>query len=282
MNPVTRVFPVTLSDLPDVADHAIAGKATVPAVEILDLLVKTATARSQRANAACTPLTMTDASFPRFLPAAEIPRCAFEVALEDGTAGTQATLTSRISLAGGIHRTRTHAVVTIGGRVPETPPPPALTYDFELPADRAYTDLIPFGPRFRNLRGWVRLGRDGATGVVRSPEPARSNPSLVGCPYLLDSAMHLACLWGQRYAGYVAYPTGFAARAIALPTARGERRCFVVPRSVEPRHLSCDLWLTDETGRVRDAVVGLAMSTMANGASPPRWVTHGESPLRLP
>lgn len=282
MTIVARVFSVTLPDLPDVADHAIAGKATVPAVELLDLLLKTVTANSARWDAASSPLAMTNASFPRFLPAAEVPRCDFSVTLDDGTVGTQATLTSRISLAGGIHRTRTHAMVTVGGPCPETPPPPTLAHDFELPADRAYSDLIPFGPRFRNLRGPVRLGRNGAEGTVRSPDSAQSNPSLAGCPYLLDGAMHLTCLWGQRYAGYVAYPTGFAARTIAFATAQGERRCIVVPRSVEPRRMSCDLWLMDEIGRLCDAVVGLAMAPLANGASPPRWVEHSDSPVHLP
>jgi hypothetical protein len=279
---VPRIFPITLSDLPDVADHAIAGKATVPAVELLDLLVKTATANSPRADAASSPMCITEASFPRFLPAAELPHCAFEVTLDDGTAGTRAILTSRIALPRGIHRTRTHAVATVGGHIPEKPPLPAITYNFELPADRAYEALIPFGPRFRNLRGTLRFGRDGATGVVCSPDPAHLNSSLAGCPYLFDSAMHLACLWGQRYAGYVAYPTGFAARTIPFPTARGERRCIVVPRSVEPRRLSCDLWLTDGADRICDVIVGLAMAPLATGVSPPAWVALGESPWQMP
>jgi hypothetical protein len=94
--------------------------------------------------------------------------------------------------------------------------------------------------------------------------------------------MHLACLWGQRYAGYVAYPTGFAARTIPFPTARGERRCIVVPRSVEPRRLSCDLWLTDGADRICDVIVGLAMAPLATGVSPPAWVALGESPWQMP
>lgn len=285
-----RVVPVVLPDLPEVADHAIAGIATVPAVELLDLLVRTVTARAP-AGGVLQPstLSMRAASFPRFLPVAEVPRCTFAVTLEDEASDprmgprTRATFTSRIALAGGMHRTRTHAAVTVGGSNPEIPQPPAvIAHDIELPAARVYQELIPFGPRFCNLRGLVRLGRDGGMATVRSPDPPRPARSPAGCPYLFDSAMHLACLWGQRYAGYVAYPTGFAARLITSPLAHGQRRCIVVPRSVESRHMVCDLWLTDESGPVCDAIVGLHMAPLATGVLPPAWVVHPLAPRPLP
>jgi hypothetical protein len=293
VTPVPRVLPVSLPDLPEVADHAIAGIATVPAVELLDLLVRTVTVhdtdRESQGVLRTRTLSMREASFPRFLPVEEVQRCTFAVTLEEEASDpglgtrTRATFTSRIALAGGIHRTRTHAAVTLGGPVPEIPQPPAaIAYDVELPAARAYQDLIPFGPRFCNLRGLVRLGREGGIATVRSPEPPRPDLSPAGCPYLVDSAMHLACLWAQRYAGYVAYPTGFAARVIASPLMHGQRRCIVVPRWVGSRHMSCDLWLTDEADRVCDAIVGLAMAPLTTGALPPRWVVHPLGPHRLP
>ena len=85
--------------------------------------------------------------------------------------------------------------------------------------------------------------------------------------------MHLACVWGQRHAGYIAYPIGFAARVLHRPVAAGERRCIVVPRSVEPRQLLCDLWLFDDAGDLCDAVTGLAMSPLVTGPAPPSWIT---------
>jgi len=277
VTPVPRVLPVALPDLPDVADHAIAGIATVPAVELLDLLVRTV---AEQDGHAPMNLVMQQALFPRFLPVAELQRCTFEVALEATGLGTRATFTSRIALAGGIHRTRTHAAVTLGGPQPALPlPPTKIEHNFELPAARAYQELIPFGPRYCNLRGSVWLGRDGGTGVVRSPDPPRPGLSAAGCPYLIDSAMHLACLWGQRYAGIVAYPTGFAARVITSPSMHGERRCIVVPRTVGARHLSCDLWLTDESNQICDTIIGLDMAPLANGASPPDWVVHSAQRL---
>jgi hypothetical protein len=323
---VLRTLPVSLPDLPELGDHAIQGKATVPAAWLLDLLVRTATGANAVADPATKlaafPLVMRAATFPRFLPADEVEQCTFEVALddvvgEDAKASTRATLTSRIALAGGICRTRTHAAVTMGGSMPLPPAPPAeIACDLELRAERAYAELIPFGPHYRNLRGEIRLGHDGGTGWVASPEPVGPEPSRAGCPYLFDSAMHLACLWGQRYAGVVAYPTGYSARMISSPLAYGQRRCVVVPRSLTwrpgegfqtfPRSgsagqspatptrtwrpgegfqtlgLTFDLWLTDENHRVCDAIVGLAMAPLAHGPQPPAWIIHPQVPRRAP
>ena len=258
-------------------DHRIAGKATVPAVELLELLgAGRGRARGARSKGRLS-LGHARGELPQFLPADEIERCTFEVALQPRAAGIRATLRSRIALAGGMQRSRVHAEATFGTASPELAPPPALAGDFVVPAERIYRELITFGPRYCNLHGEVRLGQAGGTGTVRSPAPPRSPAPMAGCPYLLDAAMHLACVWGQRYACFVAYPTGFAARVLSRPVAAGQRRCIVAPRNVGPRQLLCDLWLTDEQGAVCDAIAGLAMSPLAAGAPPPAWMTFGVS-----
>jgi hypothetical protein len=272
--PVPVVLPVTLPELPDLGDHHIGGKPTVPAVELLELLVQAAAAYDQDwVGRLPSPLAMTEVSFPRFLPADEIDRCTFEVALERGADSLHATLTSRIALGGGLRRVRVHADARLGRARTEPPsPPPALDCDFEVTAERVYRELVPFGPRYRNLRGVLRLGPRGGMARVRSPMPPRQPPPLCGCPYLLDAAMHLACLWGQRFAGYVAYPTGFATRVLVKPTAAGERRCILAPTTVAPRRVGCNLWLLDEQGELCDAVLGLAMSPLAASAPAPAWI----------
>jgi len=307
---VPRTLAVALPDLPEVADHTIQGKATVPAAWLLDLLIRTATEHTtdRAAGPATLPLVMREALFPRFLPKDEVAQCTFNVALEDvdvkdAQASTRATLTSRIALAGGICRTRTHAAVTLGGRAMVLPLTATaidcdLDCDLELSPERAYAELIPFGPRYRNLHGAIRLGRGGGTAWVGSPEPAGPEPSRAGCPHLFDSAMHLACLWGQRYAGVVTYPTGFSTRVITSPLAHGQRRCVVVPTSAgkavgkpigkpiglaaSARGLTFDLWLSDENHRVCDAIVGLAMVPLARGAQPPAWIVHPQTPNTTP
>lgn len=269
------MLPTTIAvNLPEIAhlgDHAISGRAIVPAVELLDFLLRLLGQQGIRVS---TPLTMREVAFPRFLPADELSRCTFEVRLRDTDGGgVRTTFTSRIALPNGIERQRTHAEVTFGGAVP--PPSMAPTEppaDFEVPAERVYRELVRFGPHFSNLRGTLRLARSAAWGTVESPTPPHANPSLAGCPYLLDSAMHLACVWGQRYAGTVAYPTGFASRSVLAPISAGQRRCAVVPRTVEPRRLTFDLWLLDGESRVCDAIAGLVMVSPAAGAQPPAWI----------
>ena len=265
-----RPLPVAIAPWPEFGDHRIAGKAIVPAVYLLDLMVRAATDAGLIVQ---SPLTLRAATFPRFLPADEIERCAFDLAAEIARGNTRLHLSSRITLPSGIQRTRDHAILTLGN-APTLPNPPEIVGEFDVSAERLYRELIPFGPRYCNLRGTLRLGHGGALGTVRSPEPGFAQPSLAGCPYLFDSAMHLACLWGQRYAGVVAYPTGFASRTILSSIAQGERLCVVAPRSQDPRGLSFDLWLLDEHRRPCDVTLGLSMAPLAAGSTPPNWIVR--------
>jgi hypothetical protein len=283
MTPEPTIVPIALPPMTDVADHAIAGKATVPAVFLLDLLVgKIVDAEAP------LPLVLKNVAFPRFLLVDELPKCTLALGMEppDALLDIRAAITSRIALAGDMTRTRVHLAATVGGRalVPPDAPvaelPREWALDFETAADRVYSDLVRFGPRFRSLRDSVRLGWDGASAIVASPSPALPTPSRAGCPFLFDGAMHLACVWGQRFAGYVAYPTGFATRIVTAPLAHGRRVCRMVPREVGPRRLTCDLWLGDEDGTVHDAILGLTMAPLAAGPPPPDWIVHPKARFR--
>jgi hypothetical protein len=261
---------VSLPDMPFLADHAILGKAIVPAVEVLDFLLKLVDEHTPPR----VPLGMRDVVFPRFLPGDEISRCTFEVGLAEVEHGVRATFSSRITLPNGMQRSRVHAEATFGGEVRYPQPPVQKSATYELAAERVYRELIPFGPQFCNLRGTLRLAREGAWGDVESPAPPHPNPSRAGCPYLLDSAMHLACVWGQRFAGLIAYPTGFSARVVRSAIPRGRRRCVTAPRGREARQLGYDLWLIDDEGRVCDAIIGLTMAPVAAGPPPPAWIVE--------
>jgi hypothetical protein len=272
MLPTTLV--VNLPDLPPMpylSDHAISGKAIVPAVELLDLLLHVVDQQGWPLRA---PLTMGDVSFPRFLPADELSRCTFEVALADGArGGICATFASRIALPGGMRRQRVHAQATFGAEAaPVSAPPAASAVEYQIPAERVYRELVRFGPHFCNLRGTLGLAPNAAWATVESPTPPHPRPSRAGCPYLLDSAMHLACVWGQRYAGLVAYPTAFASRTVLAPIPHGKRHCTAVARTIEPRRLTFDLWLADEHNRLCDAIAGLVMVPLAADPPPPAWI----------
>jgi hypothetical protein len=274
---VPRRLPVAIASLPEFGDHRIQGKAIVPAVYLLDLMVRAAT---DAGLIDPLPLTIRAATFSRLLPANEIEHCTFDLAAEIVDGNTRLQLSSRITLPSGIQRIRDHAILTLGNE-PIVAPAPEIIGEFDVSAERLYRELIPFGPRYCNLRSTIRLGPAGALGTVRSPEPGFAQPSLAGCPYLFDSAMHLACVWGQRYAGVVAYPTGFASRTIVSPLSPGEYVCVVAPRSQDPRNLSFDLWLLDERRRPCDVTLGLSMAPLATGSMPPAWIVHPDRPRSL-
>jgi hypothetical protein len=278
MTSVAVSIPVTLPDLPDVGDHAIAGKATVPAVELIDIVVGRL-ADSAWSELLTGPLVLTDVLFPKFLAVDEIGRCDFELTVEPLRPGSRVTLSSRIVLANGMRRNRSHLVACFGLPPAASAPPDELKAECYLPAARVYAELVRFGPRFRSLCGGLALGPSRASGKVHAAPDARPRASLIGSPYLFDGAMHLACVWGQRYAGYVAYPTGFAVRTILIPTEREHRTGIVVPRSVDARRFTCDLWLVDDEGRPCDITLGLGMAPLASGPLPPDWIV---SPVKEP
>jgi hypothetical protein len=257
------------------ADHHIAGKATVPAVELMELLARAVGDHEGWGARPPLPLGMGDVVFPRFLPADEIDRCTFQVEMARVEAGVRASLHSRIDLPGGMQRSREHAAATFTHSASVPPRPTVPLCDYEVEAERLYSELIPFGPRYRNLQGTIGLGRTGGIGLVRSPASPSASERLLGCPYLLDAAMHLACVWGQRYGGFIAYPTALSIRLLVAPIAAGQRRCLVIPRRFEARQLLCDIWLDDEQGKTCEVVTALAMSPLSAGTTPPAWIIAG-------
>jgi hypothetical protein len=269
-------IPVAVPVFPDAGDHGIAGRSVVPAAVLVELLLRTVAEHERWPVPLALPLTMTRVRFPHLLPTADIPRCRFTVRLTHDGDSLGAVLLADLALPSGIKRPREHAQITFGAAAPAPPPPPPPASDFAVAAERIYREAIPLGPRYRNLQGRISLGRAGGTARACSPEPPHLPPPLGGCPFLLDAALHLACVWGQRYAGVVAYPTGFASRALWRPTPSGERSCLVVPRAVEPRQLLFDLWLTDGDGQPCDTLLGLAMAPLARGTLPPPWLRLDE------
>jgi hypothetical protein len=278
MTAVAASIPVTLPDLPGVGDHAIAGKATVPAVELMDLVVGRL-ADSPWKDLLAAPLVLTDVAFPKFLAVDEIGQCDFALTVEPLAPGARVTLASRRALANGMRRTRSHLVACFGFPATETAPPGEVHAECYVPAARVYAELVRFGPRFRSLCGGLALGPEGASSKVHAAPDGRVHANLIGSPYLFDGAMHLACVWGQRYVGYVAYPTGFAARTIVVPTEREHRTCIVVPRSIDARRFTCDLWLVDDDHRLCDVTLGLVMAPLSSGPPPPDWIV---SPVKEP
>jgi hypothetical protein len=94
----------------------------------------------------------------------------------------------------------------------------------------------------------------------------------------LDAAFHAACVWGQRYAGVVAFPVGLAKRQIHVPCEperlyEGQIRV----RKRNPQRLVFDIDITDEVrgkGRLCEAVRAVVMRDVSGGRlKPPDWLT---------
>lgn len=275
-------LPLAIPIEPYMRDHRYNGRIIVPAVEILQRLA--ASVQSQYPG---TPVSgMRSASFDRFLQADDdtnVINARHELQQLEGGA-LLSRLTTNAAVAGGnVRRTKVHAAVEFstagekGGRVPVDVAAALEGIAFEVPAERVYAELVPFGPAYRNIAGSVFLSENGAAGIVRGPEiPAPSVP--LGSPFPLDAAMHAACAWGQRYRGYVAFPVGFEERNIFRPTMPGQDfYCRVLPGSDCGRNsFLADILIFNLEGALCESLLNVIMKDVTGGkASPPAWVRAG-------
>jgi hypothetical protein len=147
---------------------------------------------------------------------------------------------------------------------------------FTFSAQRLYDELVPFGPAYWNVVGDVRLSPGGASAAVSGGKyPEATGP--LGSPFPFDAAFHVACAWGQRYRGIVAFPVGFDRREIIVPTRAGETYCCrVLPLPDEGTALRFDLLLTDGDGKPAEVIRGVEMRDITRGRiKPPTWVGEG-------
>jgi hypothetical protein len=145
---------------------------------------------------------------------------------------------------------------------------------FTFSSRRLYDELVPFGPAYRNVTGEVRLAPAGAFAHVSGGAfPDAVGP--LGSPFPFDAALHVACAWGQRYRGTVAFPVGIHQREIHVPTRAGKTYlCSVVPLPEEnPAVLRFDIWLHGEDHQPVEVIRGLEMRDISGGRRrPPAWV----------
>jgi len=266
----TGPLPLALPAWPWLQDHAVEGRPVLAAVHALELLA--------RAAAPWLPpqgtWTSQAARFLRFLelPATGAPPEAWVALSRPPEGGLRATLQTRAPAGrSGLLRSRSHVELHFGGPAQTAPPSPAPAPDrpgFSLPADRLYAELVPFGPGFQTLVGPQLLYDGSARGEAEAPQRAAEGPPLLGSPYPLDAAFHLACAWGQRRLGRVLFPTGYRQRQILRPVEPGERvRCEVRPQAgASSRRADFDLWLhAAATGELLEWAEGVAMEDLFGG-----------------
>ena len=180
-----------------------------------------------------------------------------------------------------ITRTREHAILCFHDVSNGFEPPPLeipaasgpSSSNYHISVETIYKSLVPFGPSYHNLKDGVTISDKGAMGAVYAP--SSGDPAgLLGSPFPLDAAFHAACVWGQRYAGLVGFPVGFALRRLFSPT-RPENAYIagIFPKEVHSDRFLVDIWISDMAGVFQEAVLDVVMKDVSGGRmKPPSWI----------
>ena len=269
-------YDVQIKIQPWFRDHSFDGRPVLPAVE--SLLVLAGVARELRSDLNVREIA--DAGFPRFL---EIPARGDQVEavveLQEQENGTiRAGLCTR-SRTGRFSRLVEHAAVCFGvkGRICRGEVCGKFSsYEqpFVVSGKRIYEELVPFDRAYRNTIEADIFSR-GATAKIYTPEYSpESGVADLGSPFLLDSAFHVACAWGQRFAGFVPFPVGFKYRRIATSSQPGRNyRAEVEVIVGQGKELEFDIDLVDAAGGLVEQVRGVRMRDVSGGRiKPPDWI----------
>jgi phosphopantetheinyl transferase len=270
------------------ADHRFQGRSVLPAVEALQLL-----ARQVREREPGRPVRhLRTATFDKFL---ELPPAGGSVAAwcelrpQDDGSLRAALLTRTQAGSSRMVRTKVHAQVEF---LPDEGPPVPAALDlaaalagpcYTVEPAALYRDLVPFGPAFQTIARPLFVSPEGALAVIDAPASEGSATDLpLGSPFVLDAALHAACVWSQRHAGLVAFPVGFRRRVVVRPTEPGGAYVGrIFPLGSDAGVLSFDIWILDTDGRLCEVLHGVTMRDVSGGTlRPPAWVRAGtEDPL---
>jgi len=251
----------------------------MPAVEALQILAD----RMQTAAEGVDVRDMAAARFPKFLaidPHQEsvTVRCR---ATELAGGGRRVSLSSTTTVGSArIRRSITHTEAIFGAAgAPLSVFPLDLAAAVQGPCDTIdplviYRELVPFGPDYRSICAPLVVSADGALARVRAPSEASALPGPLGSGFPLDGAFHAACVWGQRFAGRVAFPVAIGRRIILESTRPGGiYTARVVPVEVTPTVLIVDIWILDKNGNCREAALQVEMRDVSRGTwQPPSWI----------
>lgn len=265
-------------------DHIVSGRVVLPAVEALQIL-----ARTLPADAGVDPCRQERGLFSHLLPVGpgqqEIPAIHELVRYGDGRCLSRLITIFTGRQAGWTRRVEHVSVFFLpaGDREecsagPKWPAPagesdPIAGSVFKLSRRSLYEELVPFGSAYQNVTGDVYLDAVGAAAMVSGGEFQEAVGPL-GSPFPADAAFHVACAWGQRYKGIIAFPVGFERRRIILPTRLAETYyCRTVFRPDDSLPLRFDIWLYGCDGQPVEVIEGVEMSDIYGGRQrPPAWV----------
>jgi phosphopantetheinyl transferase len=280
-------LPIDIPIRPYLSDHCFNGRAVLPAVEAMEALALAARRFRPSIGVSC----MSGVTFDKFLyidSAVEHLAAHGDISV-DANGDVRAVLITKTKSKNAIMaRVKTHAALTFlheAASIPDLPLDEVSAPEgvcFSIQRDRIYPDLVAFGPSYRNVAK-LHMTQQGAVAEIINPmveDDAAVNSNLLGSTFALDAAFHVACAWGQRFVGIVAFPVGVDQRRIYVPAMRGET-CFVHVQPVEahPTLLVFNLWIYDREGCLHEACSGVRMRDVSGGnMRPPEWVGLAGSP----
>ncbi len=272
--------PLDIPTRPYLNDHCVDGQAVLPAVEALEILAQAV----KRFRPVTDVTAMTGLQFDKFLylaPDADRLSAFCDISVyENGD--VKAVLTTRTqSKKAALSRVKAHAALIFPQQAPLIP---TLALDlaaslegvcFSVQADKIYPDLIPFGPSYRNV-ALLHVAGQSAIAEIRTPagEAGASASQQLGSPFALDAAFHAACVWGQRFAGIVAFPVGMDRCRVYAPTRPGETYfAHVMHVRTDSGLLIFDLRIYGRDGCLFVACSGVRMKDVSGGKRlPPQWI----------
>ncbi len=278
-------LPVHIDIHPYLLDHHVEGKGVLPAVEAMNLLGETV----KRFRPETDITDMTEARFDKFLYIQpDMTQLTAYVDIERHENGdiTAKLLTKNRSKKSSITRTKLHASVCY----------PKKKIDFadlpldlssalegicvEIPPDKIYRELVPFGPAYHNIQDALYISEYGAIAKAGSPKRKAppDQPAQLGSPFPLDAAFHAACVWGQRYGQTVAFPVGFSRRTVFNSTRSGEIYFMhILPLQTNSTPFLFDMRIYDKDGNLYEEVRGVQMRDVSAGrVKPPAWISKIE------
>jgi phosphopantetheinyl transferase len=281
-------LPLKIEIHPYLMDHQFEGKAVLPAVEAIQLLAASTLGYLPDIGID----TILDARFDKFLyinPRVALINAFNEIEVHEDGSVISRLITKTRSKKGPITRTKEHVSLRFSNN-PQEPAPPLLDkvsalegIGIDISPDRLYGELVPFGPAYHNVRETLTVSEQGAIASVYAPDNgAPSDP--LGSPFPLDSALHVACAWGQRYKGIVGFPVGCGIRRVFKQTRPGATYIArIIPKEGYPAPLLFDIWIYGQDSVFYEAALDVLMEDVSGGRmKPPQWLLEGTQYQALP
>jgi len=192
-------LPLEIEVRPYLFDHRFEGNAVLPAVEAMQLLAESTRAHLPYADMRC----ITNAAFDKFLHIhpGDVRIEAFnEIVMYENSDVTSKLITITRSKKASITRVKAHVTIGFTNKKQELPDLSvhlisALkgTY-FDIPSDKIYSDLVPFGPAYHNITGNLHVSEKETVANIIAPVHSDALSSPLGSCFPLDAAFHAAKL----------------------------------------------------------------------------------------